>query len=223
MSGVFRQSFDDTNNAQETELLGGTDQTKIGNTGDRLKVDASFSSTPTTSEIEIATYVIKATNIAIGNNKSMISILNANGSTRVVKIRSIQIINAQNTAVTGVIADFRLHRIAAGSHSSGTLLTPEIHDLNDILDGNVTWRTGATISGESGTSMYRWKWSSDEWSVGAQDVESNDHARQATSYLYQQVPKTKPITLRADQGLTIKQVTNSTAGSFDISIVYTME
>jgi hypothetical protein len=37
MSGVFRQSFDDTNNAQETEILGGTDQTKIGNSADSLK------------------------------------------------------------------------------------------------------------------------------------------------------------------------------------------
>jgi len=43
MSGIMRQSFDDTNNAQETEILGGTDQTKIGNVGDRLKVDATVS------------------------------------------------------------------------------------------------------------------------------------------------------------------------------------
>lgn len=41
MSGLFRQSFDDLNNAQEVELLGGTDQTKIGNSGDKLKVDNS--------------------------------------------------------------------------------------------------------------------------------------------------------------------------------------
>jgi hypothetical protein len=44
MSGVFRQSFDDTNNAQETELLGGTDQTKIGNTSDSLKTNVTNAS-----------------------------------------------------------------------------------------------------------------------------------------------------------------------------------
>lgn len=44
MSGVMRQSFDGTSNSPEMELLGGTDQTKIGNVGDRLKVDASVSS-----------------------------------------------------------------------------------------------------------------------------------------------------------------------------------
>lgn len=40
MSGNFRTSWNDASNASETELLGGTDQTKIGNVGDRLKVDA---------------------------------------------------------------------------------------------------------------------------------------------------------------------------------------
>lgn len=46
MGGIYRQSFDDTSNSQETELLGGTNQTKIGNVGDRLKVDSSFSTPP---------------------------------------------------------------------------------------------------------------------------------------------------------------------------------
>ena len=40
MSGVYRTSFDDTSNAAETEILGGTDQTKIGNVSDRLKVNS---------------------------------------------------------------------------------------------------------------------------------------------------------------------------------------
>jgi hypothetical protein len=50
MSGMMRQSFDDTSPAQETEIIGGTDQTKIGNTGDRLKVDATISGTAITSK-----------------------------------------------------------------------------------------------------------------------------------------------------------------------------
>lgn len=45
MSGNFRTSWNDASNAAETELLGGTDQTKIGNVGDRLKVDATVSVT----------------------------------------------------------------------------------------------------------------------------------------------------------------------------------
>ena len=36
--GTYRNSFDDDSNAPETEILGGSDQTKIGNVGDRLKV-----------------------------------------------------------------------------------------------------------------------------------------------------------------------------------------
>ena len=38
MTGTYRTSFNDDSNAPETEILGGTDQTKIGNVGDRLKV-----------------------------------------------------------------------------------------------------------------------------------------------------------------------------------------
>jgi hypothetical protein len=172
-------------------------------------------------ETELATFVVYAQDIAIGNAKSMVSLVNTSGSTVKVKIREIRVINVQNTAVTGVIADFRLLRCV--SHSAGTSLTPSSHDTTDSLNGSVTARTGATIATEGTAVLRRWQWSTDEWGVGAQDVESQDHGVALNNPLYEPISKTKPITLNANEGITIKQVTNSTVGSFDLVLVFTQE
>lgn len=65
MAGVYRQSFNDDSPAQETELIGGTDQTKIGNTADKLKVDvAGFTATnwPSINRVDVNTTVTASGN-----------------------------------------------------------------------------------------------------------------------------------------------------------------
>ena len=220
MSGVFRQSFDDTNNAQETELLGGTDQTKIGNIGDRLKVDASGTTT-TTAEIEQPTFGVLLRDIATANNKSMFSLVNASGSSVKIKLREFRLINTQNTPVTGVIVDIDMFRCT--NHSAGTAYTPFAYDTTDTLSSSVTARTGGTITGEGTQVIRHWDMSTDEWGVGAQDVESNDHMIQMVIPSYTVLPKTKPLTLNANEGFTLKCVTNTTTGNFDILCVFTQE
>lgn len=174
------------------------------------------------AQLEAETFTVISPITAIGNNKSMVSILNAGGSGVTVKIREIYLINTQNTSITGVIADFRLFRMTG--HSAGISLTPEASDSDDTLNVNVTARTGATIAGESANYSRRWLWSSDEWGTGASDVEANDHASQNLLTAYQSNnPKIKPITLNAGQGIHIKHVVNSTAGTFDLVVVFTQE
>lgn len=202
-----------------TEISGATDGTKIGNVADAMKV--STQGTSTTAETELATFHVLAENTAIGNNKSMISLVNAGGSSVVLRIRDIRIVNNQTTAITGVMADFQLRRITG--HSSGTSLTPLAHDTTDNLNGSVTASTGATVSGETSANLRHWKWSSDEWGVGSSDVESFDHTINSLIPMYGQSPKTKAITLRAGEGITIKQITNSTAGAFDVTVLFTQE
>lgn len=202
-----------------TEIAGATDGTRIGNVADALKVTAV--GTSTVGETELATFHVLAENTAIGNNKSMLSIVNDGGSSVVVKIREIRIVNNQTTAITGVMSEFQLRRISG--HTSGTSITPLTHDTSDSLNASVTAATGSTVSGESSLNLRHWKWSSDEWGVGASDVEAFDHTETALVPLYGQPSKTKPITLRAGEGLTIKHITNSTAGAFDISVLFTQE
>ncbi len=160
--------------------------------------------------------------IDIANNKSMASIVNAGGSGVLIKIQEIRIVNSRTAATTGVIADFRLKRITG--HSGGTDLTPVSSDSADILSGSVTVKTGSTVAGEAAADMKRAQWSSDEWGGGTVDVEAQDHTKQLTGEpLYSVRTEEKPVTLRPGEGMSVKQVTNSVNGTFDILIVFTEE
>jgi hypothetical protein len=201
-------------------LRGATDGTAIGNTGDRLKVDANV--VPVEESTAKATFRAVAQDTAIGNNKSMISLVNTTGSIVKLKIRKIYLVNSQTTAITGVISDFSLLRFT--SHSGGTLITPQINDTTDTLNASITVRTGATITGEVAGALARTKYSSDEWGVGTLDVESNDHINQVLVPIYEHSNiYTKPITLNANQGIHLKHTVNSTAGTFDIIVEFTQE
>jgi hypothetical protein len=173
------------------------------------------------TETYFPTFFILASAITIAQNKSMLSIVNAGGSPVRLRIRQLKIVNAQTTAVTGVVANFNLFRITG--HSGGTLITPLSADTSDVIEASVTVRTGATVAGEAANALMRWLYSSDEWGVGAADVESVDHTSQTLNKLIDVDRYVKPVTLRAGEGISIKQTTNSTNGSFDILFIVTQE
>lgn len=199
---------------------GGTDGTSIGNVSDSLKV--AITQGASLQAYEAASFIAWSLSTATANNKSMISVVNTTGSSVVFKLRAIRVINTQNTAVTGVIVDLNAYRCT--SHSGGTLLTTATMDTNDTLNSSITVRTGATITGEDTTApLLHLDLSTDEWGPGAADVEAMDHTSQSLLYFYQHTPPLKPITLRANQGFTLKCVTNTTTGSFDIQLLFTQE
>lgn len=174
-----------------------------------------------TIEAESPTFYANGYDVVIGQNKSMLSIVNAIGSGSTIRIQEIKIVNAQTSGVTGVIAEFRLLRCTG--HSVGTLLDSYPADSSDVINPGITVRTGGAISGESLNMLKRWKWSSDEYGTGTTDVESFDHALQNLVGAYIPLDGTKSLALRPGEGLTIKQITNSAAGSFDIIITFTQE
>ena len=151
----------------------------------------------------------------------MVSIVNTSGSTVKVRIREIRIINTRITGATGVPTDLRLLRIVG--HSAGTSLTPSPHDTVDVLDSSITARTGATVTSEGTAILRRWLISTDEWGSGAADSESASHDMQMSNPLYYNVANAKPLTLNANEGFTIKNVTATTTGLFDIVVVFTQE
>lgn len=169
------------------------------------------------------TFTVRAAGIAIGQNKSMLSILNAGGSAVKVRLLEARIINVQTVAVTGVVGEFQLNRITA--HSVGTQLTPAPHDTSDSLNASVTARTGATATEAAGPiTLRRQYWSTDEWGFGSLDQEGYDHGMQAAGEPFFRVaPESKPIVLNAGEGIHVKQIANSTAGKFDIEFVFTEE
>jgi hypothetical protein len=164
------------------------------------------------------TFVVQASSVVIGNNKSMISLINSN--TNIVKVLSIRIVNNQNSALTGVFTDFRFRRITGAT--GGTALTIQPMDTSDTAT-SVAAAIGATVSGETSVDLARRCVSSDEWGPGTTDVESNAQANAQIGFMWETPNNSKPIYLRTGQGLTIKCVTNSTQGNFDIEVLFTLE
>ncbi len=161
-----------------------------------------------------------AASVQVGNNKSMLSILNGGSSAVVVRMREIWVENVQTTATTGVAGTFELHRFTG--HSGGTVITPQAYDTTDTLDVNVTTRTGATITGENAVVLMRHLWSTDEWGPGTLDQEGYDHGVQASQPFWSRKDQAeKPITLRPGEGVHVKFTTNSTNGTFDLTFVFT--
>jgi hypothetical protein len=191
-----------------------------GGVARQLRTDTSgiLQVTPTSSTADPATFTVLASATAIALNKSMVSIVNTSAAVT-ARIYRIFIINTQTTLITGVIANFELRRITG--HSAGTSITPLSMDTTDSLNAGITAITGSTVAGESASLIMRYQWSSDEWGGGAPDVESGDHALQLLNPAFDQVPGTKPLFLRQNQGITLKQTTNSTAGTFDIYVLFT--
>jgi len=205
--------------ASLVKLVGGTTSTTIGNVSDSLKVAVTAASA--VQQYEAPTFTVWSLNTATANNKSLISLTNTTGSTVLLKLRAIRVINTQNTAVTGVIVDINGYRCT--SHSAGTLLVPVTMDTQDSLNASITARTGATIVGEGTDPILHLDLSSDEWGPGAVDTEATDHTSQSLMYFYEHKQPMKPLTLRANEGFTLKCVTNTTTGSFDIQVLFTQE
>ena len=170
---------------------------------------------------ERPTFNAISTSIPTAANKSMMSIVNTSGKR--VKIEEIYLVNVRTTTVTGVQGIFEIRRITG--HSAGTVVTNvEAYETDDILDSGVTIRTGATVAGESANLLWRNLFSTDEHGIAAEDVNSTEHIFQTMFPIF--VKKTnnaKTITLKSNEGLTIKFLPNSTTGQFDIFCVFTLE
>lgn len=102
MSGTYRESFDDTSNAAETEILGGTNQTKIGNVSDALKVNISNTSIPTKDFITNQTRVEWTNDAVIYNGASYTAFYSYSGSGY---LHNVHIDANTNNAVLRVVAD----------------------------------------------------------------------------------------------------------------------
>ncbi len=168
---------------------------------------------------EPATYSIISVATPIAFNKSMMLLGNATASNK-IKLHKIQIINVQTTNVNGIFATFEMRRVT--STSGGTNLTPFPFDTSSVLPSGVLCNTNATVSAESAI-VKRWIWSSDELVVNTSDEEGLDHTFQTLQYVYNSEGKTSPIIININEGIHIKQTTNSAIGTFDIYMEFTVE
>lgn len=170
---------------------------------------------------ELATFNAVATAITTAQNKSLLSVFNS--SSRIVRLEEIYLINVRTTAVTGVSGFFELRRITG--HSGGSVVSNiESYETSDVLDVGITVRTSAIVSGESVKLLWRSMFSTDDFGTQALDMDGIEHVFQTMFPVFvKRTNNSKTITLKQNEGLNIKFVTNTTTGLFDVFCVFTQE
>jgi hypothetical protein len=236
----------ETRTGDLTETAPGTDTASSGLNGRLQRIaqrlstilGSFFTTNPAPNDSALAvrplpftpqTFTIHARNITIGNLKSMISLLNAGGSTVIVRVHKIKIFSVQTAAVTGVMANFGLRKIS--THSAGTqlnttgsasgLIYPS--DSTNSLNASVTARTGASVTESIAFNIDNWLWSSDEFGTGTADAETTEHTSAQLVSAWEAKDGTQPYVLRAGEGLHVIQSTNSANGTFDLFMLITQE
>src|SRR3954451_8051596 len=161
------------------------------------------------------TFYAYADNVAFAQNKSHLSIVNT--GTKVVRVRKMFAIDLALAAVTGVAVRFDFKRATA--HSVGTLVVPEKADSGSAnLDAGITVRTGATVT--EGNLLWPFTTNNDE--VGATTAFPSNLIQQYGN-LMMEGNEVRELTVRQNEGLTVKQITSTTVGSFGWIMVFTVE
>ena len=166
----------------------------------------------------LPTYYALADAVTCAQNKQVISILNDTGSGKVVALKKLFIINTQLSTVTGVALRSDVKRATA--HSGGTVVTPASADsANPAIPAQITVRTAATSVTES-TLLFPLTYTNDE--VGATQAFPTAQLMAGLNW-FPEGAEVQEVRLREGEGLTIKQITNSTVGQFAWLIVFTVD
>jgi hypothetical protein len=163
------------------------------------------------------TWFAYANAVVPAGNKHHLAIFNATGTGKVVKVRKLFAVNLQTAAVTGVVCRFDVMRITA--LSAGTAITPAPADTqNTALPGGITCKTAGTAT--EGPLLFPWVTTNEEESAVA--ALSKSVFQQAVNILMEG-NEIMELTLREGEGMTVKQITASTVGSFGWIAVFTVE
>ena len=155
-------------------------------------------------------YLAFADSTAVGAfaaNKQHINLFNDAASGKLVTIHDIRFVNLALTAVTGVGVRFDVKRIT--THSAGTAVTPEKMDTTYAdLPAGVTVRAASTVT--EGNIL---------WAVAVNNDEipltGVNHNFQGCSIMPAVIdPRAGRLTLREGEGITVKQITSTTVGTF---------
>lgn len=162
-------------------------------------------------------YVALVENSVFANSKQHFSLFNGSGSGVVVRVQKLYIKNMVETAVAGGTRRLDVKKITACS--SGTDITPvKLDTANDDLPAQVLVKTTATVT--EGAIIFPLIFSDKEMLLT-----QNSMSQQIFSGI-NWIPEgyeLQEYTLREGEGLTIKQITNSTAGTVSWIVVFSVE
>lgn len=166
----------------------------------------------------LPTYYALADAVTNAQNKQVISILNATGSGKVVALKKLFIINTQLSTVTGVAIRSDVKRATA--HSGGSTITPVAADsTNPAIPAQITVRSAASSVTES-TLLFPLTYTNDE--LGATQAYPSAQLMAGLNW-FPEGAEVQEVRLREGEGLTIKQITNSSVGQFAWFIVFTID
>jgi len=164
----------------------------------------------------LPTYYAMADAVAFAANKQHISIFNNAGSNQVIAIRKMFHINLSIAAVTGVAVRFDVKKTTA--QSVGTAITANSADsANPALSG-LQIATGATVT--EGAILYPITTQNDE--LTAANTAIANYLMQFGNLALEGIEQ-QEYRLRPGEGMTVKQITSTTVGSFAWLIAFTVE
>ncbi len=164
----------------------------------------------------LPTYYVLADAVAFAANKHHLAIFNQSGSGKVIHIRKLFHINLSLSAVTGVALRFDVKKATAVS--GGTTITPQSVDSDNPALASMTFATNATVT--EGALLYPVTTQNDE--LSAANTAVANYLMQALN-LQPEGSEVQELRLRPNEGLTVKQITSSTVGSFAWLAVITVD
>ena len=203
--------------AVQIQNQAGTQRVVVTSTGGgSLQVECTAGcGTPT----EPATYYAYYDRVAPAANKYMATLFNAS-ATRKVVVRRVWWINNSITAVTGVILDQYAARITV--RTAGTSVTIQAVDTSDSLSAGITADTNSTVVTEDHIAK-RFIAASEEPTTAQTQLPVYGGPRGLGTLIYQKESGTKGLTLRQNQGFSIRNVTSSTVGVVSYLIEFSDE
>jgi hypothetical protein len=189
---------------------------------DQQTIGANTVETQYIREQEPATFLAIADRIVPAVNKYILTLFNTTSTRRVV-MQKIFVYNWQTAAVTGTLLEHELRKITA--RTIGAAVTPISMDSNDTLTAGITADTTTTgvteVAGALGL-LRRGYSSGEEVKFGAITLENSMAVDDRFAILYEKKDGCKGITLRQNQGVTVKNLTG-TVGSTSVVMLFTDE
>lgn len=159
--------------------------------------------------------------IVPATNKYMATLFNTS-ATRKVVVRNIYRFNWQATVVAGIALSQYLARITA--RTAGTSVTTRTVDTNDTLSAGITADTLSTAVTEDHIIKRIWAMNDEiESDVGISLDASQTVGFENGTNIYSKPAGLRGLTLRQNQGVSIRNVTASTVGSCSYVFEFTDE
>jgi hypothetical protein len=120
------------------------------------------------------------------------------------------------TAVTGVNSLIEVRRVA--TVSAGTTVTPEKFDTNNAnLPAQVTVRHNGTVG--DGAVLFSQVITNDEVPLTGLPIQAYD----LSVFKPLKQIKSQPFVLRENEGIHVKNITNTTVGSYTMVVIFSVE